>query len=127
MTNPNMFHDADSPDAVLYQLAGVASMCWADIHTMDVGVFQDQEAAAAVEAAKERLAELGGNAADRALSLPVPYTLALRGNGDWIAKWEPAVPSEGLPEKVTESSRSSAVRAVSRLRNTLIGAGVIHV
>lgn len=59
------------------------------------------------------------------LTLPVPYTLKSLGNATWIAEWNPAIKSDGLPDIVIGRSRTSPLNAVRRLRDALVEAGVI--
>lgn len=59
------------------------------------------------------------------LKCPVPFTLQMFGNGNYLAKWETAVKSEGLPEVVTGTSRTSALNAMVRLWSNLYEAGVL--
>lgn len=59
------------------------------------------------------------------LAIPVPYTLKMLGNGNFIAKWHPAVPTPGFPEIVTGESRTSGITALERLVEQLIEKGII--
>lgn len=61
----------------------------------------------------------------KTLTLPVPYTLTMNGNGDFVAKWEPQIPTKGLPLFVTGQSRSSGIKALERLHEALKESGVI--
>jgi len=54
-TNP--FADAETPLELLGLLAGAASACWSDLD--NAGVFQPDQATRLVNAAMERLMELG--------------------------------------------------------------------
>lgn len=51
------FADADNVVELLGMFAGAASMCWSDIAR--AGVFESEQASALVDAAIERLIELG--------------------------------------------------------------------
>jgi hypothetical protein len=53
----NTFADADTPRELLGMLAGAASVCWTDIN--QAGVFQSEQASAFVDAAMDRLIEMG--------------------------------------------------------------------
>lgn len=59
------------------------------------------------------------------LTLPVPYTLIMTGNGSFIAKWQPVVPSHDLPTMVEARSGTSGMKALERLYGELIAKGVI--
>lgn len=61
----------------------------------------------------------------KTLTIPVPYTLTMKGNGNFVAKWEPPVPTPGLPSVVVGESRSSGIRALERLYEALKDKGVI--
>jgi hypothetical protein len=52
-----MLADADNPAEVLGLLAGAASVCWTDLRK--AGTFESAKAVALVDAALERLIELG--------------------------------------------------------------------
>ncbi len=53
----DLFVDADNPEELLGLLAGAASMCWESPER--AGVFQNERASALVDAARDRLIELG--------------------------------------------------------------------
>lgn len=55
MANP--FKDAETPESVIYQLAGAASVCWE--HLDRAGTFQSEKAKEFCEATIERLEEFG--------------------------------------------------------------------
>lgn len=59
------------------------------------------------------------------LAFPVPYTLQMQGNGEFVATWEPVVPTPGLPDMVRAFSQSSGITALERLREQLVAAGVL--
>jgi hypothetical protein len=52
-----IFKDADTPAELLGLLAGAASMCWSDIE--NAGEFQSERASELLDAALDRLVELG--------------------------------------------------------------------
>lgn len=53
----NFFADCDNIEELLGQFAGAASMCWENID--GAGSFQDGQASRFVDAARDRLIELG--------------------------------------------------------------------
>ena len=63
--------------------------------------------------------------AEKALKLPVGYALISHPNGKWTARWEPKVPTDGLPPWVAVHAHTSPLTAVSRLKAALIEADVI--
>ena len=63
---------------------------------------------------------------EKLLKCPVPFTLQMYGGSNYVAKWEPAVPTKGLPKVVTGASHTSAYTAMVRLWVALYEAGVIE-
>lgn len=62
---------------------------------------------------------------EKLLKCPVPFSLQMYGGGEYVAKWEPQVPTDGLPKVVTGTSRTSAYTAMIRFYVALYEAGVL--
>ncbi len=62
---------------------------------------------------------------NEAFSLPVPYTLTMKGDGSFIATWKPEDPIKGLPEECHGTSSSEGHRAINMLYLELVERGVI--
>lgn len=66
----SQFTDAESPTAVIYQLAGSASMCWEDVGA--AGEFQSEECSSACSSAIAKLRDFGININDYPSDAPEP-------------------------------------------------------